>query len=153
VRELSEKKVVTVAPRAFGVKAVRPDNFDVEYVDHLINANDTLPATPPVQRYVTVYPDQTCIRVEVWEQAGAVASAELTDNSRIGEGVIDNLPALPKGSPIDVTFSMDLNGTLRVHAVETSTGKDLDIELHITGLDKDEVDQARDAVARYSVSG
>jgi len=153
VRELSEKKVVTVSPRAFGVKAALLEKLDEPYIDHLIKANDALPASPPVQRYVTAYADQTAIRVEVWEQAGAVASPELADNSHIGEGVIDRLPPLPKGSPIDVTFAMDRNGTLRVHAVEVLTGKALDIELHITGLDKAEVDQACDAVARYSVSG
>jgi len=153
VRRLSEKKVVTVAPRAFGIKALRPDSLDDSYVDHLIKANDVLPATPPVQRYVTAHPDQTDIRIEVWEQAGAVASADLADNERIGEGVIRDLPPLPKGSPIDVTFGMTQNGTLRVHAVETTTGGKLDIELLIGGLDSDQVAQARDAVARYSVGG
>ncbi|MFJ9785894.1 Hsp70 family protein [Amycolatopsis sp. NPDC101161] len=153
VRRLSEKKVVTVAPRAFGIKALRAGSLTDCYVDHLIKANDVLPATPPVQRYATVHPDQTNIRIEVWEQAGAVASADLEHNNRIGEGNIANLPPLPKGSPIDVTFNMAQNGTLRVHAVETTTGGDLDIELLIGGLNRDEVAQARDAVARYSVGG
>jgi molecular chaperone DnaK len=153
VRRLAEKKVVTVSPRAFGIKALRQASLTDSYIDHLIKANDPLPATPPAQQYATVHPDQTSIRIEVWEQAGAAASAELSDNNQIGEGVIGRLPPLAKGSPIEVTFRMDQNGTLRVHAVETTTGKDLDIELLIGGLDDDEVGRARDAVARYSVGG
>jgi hypothetical protein len=47
---------------------------------------------------------------------------------------------------------MDELGTLRVHAVERSTRRDLHIELQIGGLDETEVAEARNAVARYTLS-
>ncbi len=152
VRELVDKQVITVAPRAFGVKTLRSDLDDEFLVDHLIKANDPLPASPPTTRYATAYENQTQIQVEVWEQAGARESPELDDNTAIGSGLISGLPPLPKGSPIDVTFRMDPEGALRVHAVELKTGKDLDIELTIEGLSQEQVEQARDSVARYAVS-
>jgi hypothetical protein len=46
---------------------------------------------------------------------------------------------------------MDEMGTLRVHAVETTTGKDLDIELAIGGLSPEDMGQARTAVGKYTV--
>ena len=152
VRELADKKVVTVAPRAFGVKTLLASSTDEYAVDHLIKANDPLPANPPTNRYATAFENQTQILIEVWEQAGARQSPDLEDNSQIGSGLISALPALPKGSPIDVTFRMDQEGALEVHAVELSTGQDLDIALTIDGLSREQVQQARDSVARYATS-
>ncbi|GGU59197.1 Hsp70 family protein [Lentzea flava] len=152
VAKLAEKQVVTVSPRAFGIKASKGGS-DVTFVDHLINANDPLPAQPPSRQYVTKYDKQVSIQIEVWEQAGARASESLEDNEKIGDGLISGLPPLPKGSPLDVTFTMERNGTLRVHAVELSTRKDLTIELMIDGLSRAQVEQARDVVSRYSIGG
>lgn len=154
MRKLAEKKVVIVSPRAFGVLVQDTrQGTDKLFVEHLIHANDPLPAEPPTRRYGSPYPGQSEIGIAVWEQAGARASESLDDNKPIGEGRISGLPSLPQDSPIDVTFRMDPSGLLQVHAVELSTGKDLDIELTIEGLTDDQVEQARDAVARYSVAG
>jgi molecular chaperone DnaK (HSP70) len=156
VQRLVEKNVTTVVPRAFGVKVLSPGdpNADTDdfIVDHLLKANTALPASPPKQRYVTAFEDQTAIRVEIWEQAGAVESSRTSDNAKIGDGIITDLPSLPKGSPIDVTFHMNETGTLRVHAVEISTRSELEIQLQIGGLTEEQLETARDAVARYTVS-
>lgn len=153
VMELAEKKITTVVPRAFGIKVIDSDDPELkrEFISHLLAANTPLPADTGSRRFGTVVPNQTEVKIEVWEQTGAVASGDLGHNAHIGEGVITGLPPLPKGSPIDVTFAMDELGTLRVHAVELSTGKDLRIELVIAGLNEDEVKAARDAVALYAV--
>lgn len=155
VRKLADKRVATVVPRAFGMKVLksRLEEPEIYEIAHVLKANTPLPADPGPHRFFTAYPDQTGILVEIWEQAGAVESAELLDNTKIGEGEISGLPPLPEDSPLDVTFAMDELGTLRVHAVELSTGKDLHLEIRIRGLSKTNVDQARSAVARYDVHG
>ncbi|GLW61876.1 molecular chaperone DnaK [Actinomadura rubrobrunea] len=154
VRMLAGRRVTTVVPRAFGVKTVdfADDGSEVFSVSHVLKANTPLPAEPGPERFATAYENQTEIKVEIWEQAGAVESEDLADNAKIGEGVITGLPPLRKGSPIDITFAMDELGTLKVHAVELQTGKDLNIEVRIQGLSEQQVDQAKQAVARYSVS-
>jgi molecular chaperone DnaK len=154
VEELAATKITTVVPRAFGIKVIDSDDpkLEREFVDHLLSANTALPADTGAQAFATVVPNQTEIKIEVWEQAGAVASPELEHNTLIGEGLISQLPPLPARSPVDVTFIMDELGTLRVHAVERSTRRDLHIELQIGGLDETEVAEARNAVARYTLS-
>ena len=47
---------------------------------------------------------------------------------------------------------MDELGNLRVHAVELSTRKDVHIELQIGGLDPRQVEEARSAIGKYTVS-
>lgn len=154
VRRLAGRRVTTVVPRAFGVKTVdvADDGHETFSVSHVLRANTALPAAPEPERFFTAYEDQTGISIEIWEQAGAAESMELADNAKIGEGVITGLPRLRKGSPIDISFAMDELGTLKVHAVELQTKKDLHIEVSIQGLSETQVSQAKEAVARYAVS-
>jgi molecular chaperone DnaK len=154
VEEFLKKKITTVVPRAFGIKVLDSDDpkLEREYVDHLLEANAALPADSGPRKFATVAPNQTEIEIQVWEQGGAIASKELEHNNRIGEGRITGLPPLPAGSPVEVTATMDAIGTLRVHAVELRTGKDLEIELTIGGMDAASVEAARTAIARYTVS-
>jgi molecular chaperone DnaK (HSP70) len=157
VERLAAKKVTSVVPRAFGVRVLyldHPDaNADQEIIDHVLKANDALPASPPARQYYTSEPDQTNIELAVYEQAGEVESARVDANRRIGSGLIAGLPPLRQGSPIDVMFEMSETGNLRVRGVELSTGKDVLVELQVDGLSKDEVASARTTVAQYSVGG
>ncbi|GID31110.1 Hsp70 family protein [Paractinoplanes brasiliensis] len=155
MKQLAGKRVTAVVPRAFGVKVLARDDTDADpdgfIVDHLLRANSPLPAEPPAQTYGTAYEGMVGITLEIWEQAGAAESARLTDNAKIGEGRIENLPPMPANSPVEVTFAMDEMGTLRVHAVERRTDKELLMELAISGLSQDSLDEARSAVAKYAV--
>jgi molecular chaperone DnaK len=56
------------------------------------------------------------------------------------------------GSPLEVTFDMDEMGTLRVHAMEPSSRRDVRIELKIGGLDSGRIDEARKLVSGLRVS-
>ena len=133
VRQLATKSVTSVVPRAFGIKVVDrtahkelPDDDEkLSFkIAHILEANRPLPASPDIQQFYTVYPDQVAISIEIWEQAGAVASSEPADNNKIGDGLITGLPPLPQESPIDVTFRMNETGLLRVEAVELKNGKE-----------------------------
>jgi molecular chaperone DnaK len=161
VRLLATKSVTSVVPRAFGVKVVDrsahqelPDDDEkLRFkIVHILEANRPLPASPDTQQFYTVYPDQVAISIEIWEQAGAVASSEPADNNKIGDGLITGLPPLPRESPVDVTFRMNETGLLRVEAIELMTGKKLKMELQTEGLAEAKVDEARSTIARYATS-
>ena len=47
----------------------------------------SLPADTGPQVFCTLVDNQHAVKLEVWEQAGSVASDELGHNTRIGEGV------------------------------------------------------------------
>jgi molecular chaperone DnaK (HSP70) len=157
VRMLKEKSVTAVVPRAFGVKVMieiedgTQKSMRKHLISHILEANRPLPAAPEKQQYYTADPDMTSIVIEIWEQAGSVASSDLADNTKIGEGVISDLPALPKGSPIDVTFTMNDTGVLKVEAEELRTHKKLKFDLRIRGLSGGQLQEAKDAVSGYDV--
>jgi molecular chaperone DnaK (HSP70) len=154
VDRLAAKTVTTVAPHAFGVEIQDPRDAKQErtFVDHVLHANDPLPRRVEGNLYYTVVDNQEAVRFPIWEQAGALESRELEHNTKIGEGAITGLPPLPGGSPLEVTFEMDEMGTLRVHAMEPTSHRDVHIELKIGGLDRGRVAEARKLVSRLRVS-
>lgn len=162
VQRLAAKRVATVIPRGFGVRGIdasdpltATDPVNARHIVlHLLPANTQLPADTGPYTFYTIVENQRMAGIEVWEQAGPVESPDLSDNRKIGEGVLRNLPArLPPRTPIEVTFFMSETGLLTVHATEPRSGTDLRFDLQIGNLDQAGMDQARKSVDGYDVSG
>ena len=161
VEELAAKRVATVVPRAFGLKVI--DRKDPRYktdpehanslIAHLLTANTPLPADTGPQAFYTVVDNQTEVMLEVWEQAGSIASDQLEHNTHIGQGLLAGLPPRPAGAAFDVTFYMTESGLLKVHGAEKKSGREVRFEIQIGGLTEDEVREAEQAVSRYAISG
>jgi molecular chaperone DnaK len=158
---LMGKKVTTVVPRAFGLKVVDEADplFKIDpgrarsYISHLLTANTPLPAETGPKTFATVADNQRAVRLEVWEQAGAIASEELKHNAHIGQGRLEELPARPAGAPFQVVFQMTETGLLTVHAWEAGSGREVRFTLEIGNLDEAGVRAATEVVASYEVDG
>ena len=121
VENLRRKRVATVVPRAFGLRVV--DRTDPLYkidpsrarsvIAHLLTANTPLPADTGPQDFRTVKDNQRTVQLEVWEQAGAVASEKPEHNTHIGEGTAGGAAPRPAGTPFQVVFHMTETGLLR----------------------------------------
>jgi molecular chaperone DnaK len=160
-RRLADTKVTTVVPRAFGLKVVDETDplFKTDpgraraYISHLLTANTELPADTGPRTFATVADNQRAVRLEVWEQAGAIASEDLKHNAHIGQGRLEELPPRPAGAPFQVVFHMTDTGQLTVHAWEEGSGREVRFTLEIGNLDEAGVRAATDVVARYEVNG
>jgi molecular chaperone DnaK (HSP70) len=161
VTRIYRKKVETVAPRAFGIKVVDVDdpvfktdpNAAREYIEHLLAANTQLPADTQPETFFTVQDYQRKVELQVWEQAGAVASEELQHNNFVGQGLLKDLPPRPAGAPFQVVFHMTDTGLLEVHAWEPKSGSEVRFEIQIGWLDEAQVRAATSQVTGYDVSG
>ena len=162
VERLAARKVATVIPRGFGVRGI--DGSDPlaatdpvrarHMVIHLLPANTQLPADTGPYTFQTAYDNQRMVDIEVWEQAGPVESPDLSENRKIGQGMLRNMPPrLPAMTPIEVTFFMSETGLLTVHATEPRSGSDLRFDLQIGDLDQAGMEKARKSVDGYDVSG
>ncbi len=153
--------VAGVVPRAFGLKLTdeRDPVFRIDpdraraYIKHLLTANTPLPADAGWHSFQTVAPNQRRALLEVWEQAGAVASEELQHNKPIGQGLLSDLPPQPTGTSFEVQFHMTETGTIQVHGREASSGSEVRFEVQIGGLDAAAVDEARRQIAEIEVTG
>jgi molecular chaperone DnaK (HSP70) len=162
VEEMGKKRVATVAPRGFGVKSLDARDPKAltdplharQVIMHLLAADTPLPADTGAFHFQTTAPNQRMALIEVWEQATAEESEDLADNRKIGEGIFKRLPpGLPAQALIEITFFMSETGQLTVQAIEPESGARLQFDLQIGGLDKAAMDQARQSVAGYDVSG
>ncbi|MCI2416179.1 Hsp70 family protein [Saccharopolyspora sp. K220] len=161
VDAMAKKRVATVVPRAFGVKALDPrDPLALtdplrarQMVAHLLQANTELPADTGPYPFQTAIDNQRMAEIEVWEQAGPTASEELADNTKVGHGMLTGIPARPAGCRIEITFYMSETGALTVHAKELEGGNDVRFDLAIGGMDHKAVAKARTDIAGHQVSG
>jgi molecular chaperone DnaK (HSP70) len=135
-----------VVPRSLGLLV--HDSHDRSgkgrFVEHIIHQHDPLPVVDRESVVATILDDQRAVRIEVYEQAGVVASAEVADNRRVLDGELSGLPVpLPAGSPIRVRLNVGEDGRLSLTATEPGSGAELVLEACVDGvLDTAERDRA-----------
>ena len=88
------------------------------------------------------------VEIEIWEQAGAVASPDLEANHQVINSLIRGIPPLPAGAPIDITINVDVDGRLSVTAVEPASGKELAVETRVNVLPGEQVGKAEERMLR-----
>ena len=152
VRDLAQRTVVNVLPKAVGVKlvdATKPnweaDPEAASYIEHLIAAQTSLPCQAETLVANTLVPNQPGVEIEIWEQAGEVPSPDLTANHRVDDaGLIEGLGqfSLAAGSPVNIDLQVDEEGTVKLHAVEPTSGHDLEMNVRISVLSQEQVDEA-----------
>jgi molecular chaperone DnaK (HSP70) len=132
---LAATEAVAVLPRGVGV-LVRDSDDPAglrEFVQHVLEANTPLPATATAP-FATILANQTTLRIQVFEQAGAVVSDEVAHNRRVLDGEFTGLPDRPAGSRVDVTVSVGLDGRLDVTARDGNRGTELTLEAYVEGV-------------------
>lgn len=152
IEDLIGKRVVNVNSQSFGIGVLRPapdGRSRQKCVEHLIHRNTPLPATVR-QIYGTSRDGQGQIHIEVYEQGGVEESEEVEHNHLLIDGFIEDLPSdLPRGSEIEVTFTLTEEGLLKVHARELSCNRELSLRRDVSdSLSQEEREELiRDAFA------
>jgi len=154
VRSITGRTVVNVLPKAVGVKLIdstkagwEQDPEGASYIEHLIDAQTQLPVVPPrTLEAATATANQPGIEIEIWEQAGASPSPELSANHRVDDaGEIEGLAPfrLPAGSPVNIEMGIDAEGTVVLRATEPVSGKELRMNVRIAALPAAQVEAAK----------
>lgn len=129
-------QVTTVAPRSVGIAI--SDSFDPSgeriFVEHLVKANTPLPVERVENRFGTIVADQGSVRIQVYEQAGPVASPEIDHNRRVLDGELTGIGSLKAGSVIRITIRIAVDGRLTVIAHEPRSGRELRLEAFVEGV-------------------
>lgn len=121
-------EVTNVNSHSLGIEGIEPSTMRKINVV-LIPRNTPLPAVK-VERFTTKSDNQRSIVVHVLEGE----SPSPGDCTSIGRTVIRDLPpGLPRGWPVDVVFSYETNGRLRVEASVPGTGQAAQLDLERAG--------------------
>lgn len=119
-----ESLLIDVTPKSLGVRTVGGQ------VDMLIERNAAIPLEQ-TRRFTTTYDAQHRVKIEICEGE----SLHFGENLKLGEVELHGLPPAKRGRLcIAVTFAIDSDGLLTVHAEEADSGKQTQTSLQVFGL-------------------
>lgn len=125
INRLRSVTTTDVNSHALGVKITDPSDRTRKINHIMINKNTALPFSV-TQRFVTTSDNQQRIHVSIL-QGDAVDPMAC---EQIGDFRVTGLPPnLPKGSPVEVTYSYDANGRIHVSARELTGNRAASTEI------------------------
>ena len=104
----------------------------------MIDRNTTIP-TKKSQVYSTADDNQSAVTIRVFQGEREMAA----DNKMLGQFDLIGIPPARRGVPqIEVTFDIDANGIVSVHAKDKGTGKEQQIKIQASGgLNEADIEQ------------
>ncbi|MBW2403926.1 MAG: molecular chaperone DnaK [Deltaproteobacteria bacterium] len=135
--------LLDVTPHTLGIMVIGG------YFEELIPQNTTVP-TSRSKPFTTVRENQTAVKILVLQ--GESRRAE--DNELLGEFILTGLRRADAGEvEVEVTFEINADGIVSVHAKDIETGKEQSITVTATsGLTDDEIDEMMVDASDFAVT-
>ena len=135
--------LLDVTPHTLGIMVVGG------YFEELIPQNTTVP-TSRSKPFTTVRDNQTAVKILVLQGE----SRRADDNELLGEFILTGLRRAPAGQvEVEVTFEINADGIVSVHAKDVETGKEQSITVTATsGLTEDEINEMMADATDFAVS-
>merc|ERR1712242_181903 len=129
--DVTDVLLLDVTPLSLGIETLGG------VMTKLITRNTTIP-TKKSQVFSTPADGQTQVEIKVHQGEREMAG----DNKLLGQFQLIGIPPAPRGVPqIEVTFDIDANGIVNVHARDKGTGKEQQIVIQSSGgLSKDDIE-------------
>ncbi len=132
--EVKDVLLLDVTPLGLGIETMGG------VMTTMIPSNTTIP-TKKTEVYSTASDNQPGVQIHVLQGERPMAN----QNKSLGIFNLDGIPPAPRGVPqIEVTFDIDSNGILSVHAKDKGTGKEQKIRIEAgSGLSKEEIEKMK----------
>src|ERR1700736_2194820 len=128
--EVKDVLLLDVTPLSLGIETLGG------VTTKLVERNTTIP-TARSETFSTAQDNQTAVTIRVFQGEREMAS----DNKLLGQFDLIGIPPAPRGLPqVEVTFDIDANGIVNVHAKDLGTNKEQSIKITASsGLNEEEI--------------
>jgi len=136
LRNLTQKKIRNVTSKSFGIVVMDPDVDDVR-VNNLIILDEAVPRSISKQ-FGTYEDNQEGVMLRCMENTERVSAGDrpitLDTSTEVGTAELRFTRALPKGSPIAISFSLGEDGLLTVHGKDLTTDQEIEAEFKTSAI-------------------
>ncbi|MDQ6993917.1 MAG: molecular chaperone DnaK [Mariprofundus sp.] len=130
--DVTDVLLLDVTPLSLGIEV------EGGLFNKIIEKNTTIP-TKKSQTYTTAADNQTAVTIKVAQGEREIFGA----NKQMGLFNLEGIAPAPRGMPqVEVTFDIDSNGIIHVHAKDKGTGKETSIRIESgSGLSEEEIER------------
>ena len=130
--DVTDVLLLDVTPLSLGIEV------EGGIFNRIIEKNTTIP-TKKSQTYTTAADNQTAVTIKVAQGERELFNA----NKMLGVFNLEGIAPAPRGMPqIEVSFDIDANGIMHVHAKDKGTSKEASIRIESgSGLSKEEIER------------
>ncbi|MFT4927343.1 MAG: molecular chaperone DnaK, partial [Phenylobacterium sp.] len=124
LKKITETKITNVTSKSFGIVVLNDEAQ--ERVNNLITLDEQVPVNI-TQQFTTFHEAQENVElrcIENSERKGHTQMFDLDPDQEFGHAVLSFGEALPKGSPVEITFTLGPDGLLSVQGKDLTTQRE-----------------------------